>query len=513
MIVATSAPVATARRRVISSSATSAPSPTRVSIAPSSRTRTAWSAVRVDRVSATTAACSAVSTTSSRTSASARIHCTCSAEDVSYSGTGTAPAAQTAKSSSVHSKRVRLMMPTLCPGSMPRATSPLATATTAASTSRAVTGSHRASVVALRSMNVTSAYRSSRPASSALMLAVGSAATTAGKRCSSMLAPSAHGSGPDCIQSCRGPIVPTPAPKTSVACQGSSPDPAATCLRTQPRTDMYAIGVDIGGTKIAAGVVDEDGRIIAKTRRDSAGLDVDALDAAVVDACRELAAGYSVGAIGLAAPGFIGADQATVRFTPNLPWRDHPLRDRVAAGLGLAVPIVVDNDANAAGWAEFRFGVGRDVDDMLLLTLGTGLGGAVVAAGRLVLGAWGVAAEVGHMRVVPDGHTCGCGQQGCWEQYVSGSALVRDARSIAGADPQRAARLLELAGGDPAAITGPSITAAALDGDPLSVELLAEVGRWVGEGSATVAALLDPALVVIGGGVAAADHHQGRVQQ
>src|SRR5665811_1768198 len=103
------------------------------------------------------------------------------------------------------------------------------------------------------------------------------------------------------------------------------------------------------------------------------------------------------------------------------------------------------------------------------------------------------------MRVVPDGHTCGCGQQGCWEQYVSGSALVRDARSIAGADPQRAARLLELAGGDPAAITGPSITAAALDGDPLSVELLAEVGRWVGEGSATVAALLDPALVVIGG--------------
>src|SRR5665647_1764583 len=262
---------------------------------------------------------------------------------------------------------------------------------------------------------------------------------------------------------------------------------------------MYAIGVDIGGTKIAAGVVDEDGRIIAKTRRDSAGLDVDALDAAVIDACRELAAGYSVGAIGLAAPGFIGADQATVRFTPNLPWRDHPLRDRVAAGLGLAVPIVVDNDANAAGWAEFRFGVGRDVDDMLLLTLGTGLGGAVVAAGRLVLGAWGVAAEVGHMRVVPDGHTCGC-----WEQYVSGSALVRDARSIAGADPQRAARLLELAGGDGAAITGPSITAAALEGDPLSVELLAEVGRWVGEGSATVAALLDPALVVVGGGVAAA---------
>lgn len=267
---------------------------------------------------------------------------------------------------------------------------------------------------------------------------------------------------------------------------------------------MHAIGVDIGGTKIAAGVVDDDGRIVAKTKRTSRGLDVDDLDAAVVDACRELAAAHDVGAVGLAAPGFIGADQATVRFTPNLPWRDHPLRDRVAAALGLDVPIVVANDANAAGWAEFRFGVGRDVSDMLLLTIGTGLGGAVVVAGRLVVGAWGMAGEVGHMRVVPDGQLCGCGQSGCWEQYASGSALVREARSAAATDPDRAARLLELADGDPERITGPAVTTAALDGDPLAVDLLADVGRWIGEGSATVAALLDPELVVIGGGVAAA---------
>lgn len=267
---------------------------------------------------------------------------------------------------------------------------------------------------------------------------------------------------------------------------------------------MHAIGVDIGGTKIAAGVVDDDGRIVAKTKRTSRGLDVDDLDAAVVDACRELAAAHDVGAVGLAAPGFIGADQATVRFTPNLPWRDHPLRDRVAAALGLDVPIVVANDANAAGWAEFRFGVGRDVSDMLLLTIGTGLGGAVVVAGRLVVGAWGMAGEVGHMRVVPDGQLCGCGQSGCWEQYASGSALVREARSAAATEPDRAARLLELADGDPERITGPAVTTAALDGDPLAVDLLADVGRWIGEGSATVAALLDPELVVIGGGVAAA---------
>ena len=267
---------------------------------------------------------------------------------------------------------------------------------------------------------------------------------------------------------------------------------------------MYAIGVDIGGTKIAAGVVDDAGRIVAKARRDSVSLDVVALDRAVVSVCEELAAHYTVTAIGLAAPGFIGSDQATVKLTPNLPWRDHPLRDVVVAGLGADVPVVVVNDANAAGWAEFRFGVAQDVDDMLLLTVGTGLGGALVVAGRLVLGAWGMGGEVGHMRVVPGGQLCGCGLRGCWEQYASGSALVREARAAALAEPQRAARLLDGAEGDPARITGPAVTVAAMDGDVLSRELLAEVGRWLGEGSASVATITDPAMVVVGGGVAEA---------
>lgn len=267
---------------------------------------------------------------------------------------------------------------------------------------------------------------------------------------------------------------------------------------------MHAIGVDIGGTKIAAGVVDEDGRIVAKTKRKSRGLDVEALDAAIAEACAELAESHEVGAIGLAAPGFIGADQATVRFTPNLPWRDHPLRDRVADRLGLDVPIVVENDANAAGWAEFRFGVGKDVQDMVLLTLGTGVGGALVAGGRLVLGAFGVAAEVGHLRLVPEGEPCGCGQRGCLEQYASGKALGREARAVAAADPVRAANLIALADGDPAAIKGPLVTQAALDGDPLAVELLAALGSWVGQACASIAAVLDPGLFVLGGGVAAA---------
>lgn len=267
---------------------------------------------------------------------------------------------------------------------------------------------------------------------------------------------------------------------------------------------MLAIGVDIGGTKIAAGVVDDDGSILAQTRRDTDATDARSVDQGVVDVCRELMADHEVGAIGLAAPGFVSADRATVSFTPNLPWRDHDLRGAVAAALRTDVPIVVENDANAAGWAEFQFGVARDVDDMVTLTLGTGLGGAIVSGGVLLRGRWGVAAEIGHMRVVPDGHYCGCGQMGCWEQYVSGSALVRDAQAVAQTRPDRAARIIELAGGKWRRISGHHVTSAAREGDELAVELLATIGRWVGEGAASVAALLDPELFVVGGGLSAA---------
>lgn len=267
---------------------------------------------------------------------------------------------------------------------------------------------------------------------------------------------------------------------------------------------MHAIGVDIGGTKIAVGVVDEAGQILAQVRRDTDADDVAGIDRAIAEACAELAKEHEVGAIGLAAAGFVSPDRTSVLFAPNIAWREYPLAARVGALLGLDVPIVVENDANAAGWAEFRFGAARDATDMLMLTVGTGLGGAVVVDRELVRGKWGVAAEVGHMRVVPGGHYCGCGHEGCWEQYASGSALTRDARHAVIAQPHRAGRLLALAGGDPEEVSGPMVTAAAQEGDELAVELLANLGRWIGEGSASVAALLDPELIVIGGGVGAA---------
>lgn len=267
---------------------------------------------------------------------------------------------------------------------------------------------------------------------------------------------------------------------------------------------MHAIGVDIGGTKIAVGVVDEEGKILAQVRRETDADDVAHIDRAIADACNELVKEHEVGAIGLAAAGFVSPDRTSVNFAPNIAWREYPLAAKVAELVDTDLPIVVENDANAAGWAEFRFGAGRDATDMLMLTVGTGLGGAVIIDQKLVRGKWGMAAEVGHMRVVPEGHYCGCGHEGCWEQYASGSALERDAQHAAVARVTQAARLLELANGDPAEIRGKMVTEAAQEGDALSVELLATLGRWIGEGSASVAALLDPELIVIGGGVGAA---------
>ncbi|WP_062466502.1 ROK family glucokinase [Demequina maris] len=268
---------------------------------------------------------------------------------------------------------------------------------------------------------------------------------------------------------------------------------------------MHAIGVDIGGTKIAVGVVDEDGAIIAKTKRKTQPQDPASIDAAIADAVAELAADHEFHSVGLAAAGFVSSDQEHVLFAPNIAWRDYPLAENVRGLLGRDdVAVVVENDANAAGWAEFAFGAARDVAHMALLTIGTGLGAALVVDGKLVRGAYGFAAELGHLRVVPGGHPCGCGLRGCWEQYASGSALTREARRAALERPVRAARLLELAGGNAIDIHGPQVTEAAMEGDELGIELLAELGRWIGEGSASLAAALDPELFVIGGGVVAA---------
>ncbi len=263
------------------------------------------------------------------------------------------------------------------------------------------------------------------------------------------------------------------------------------------------IGIDVGGTKIAAGVVGPDGAIVARTNRDTPADSVDQTAAAICDAAAELIAGHDVEAVGIGAAGFVSSDRSTVLFAPNLAWRDEPLGARVAETL--KIPVVVENDANAAAWGEFAFGAAKDVEHMVCITVGTGIGGGVVIDGELVRGEHGVAAELGHMRVVPGGHRCGCGARGCWEQYASGRALVREGRAQAESGSLAAAQMLSVCGiTDPAELTGPMITKAAAEGDPCAVELLDDLGRWLGEGLASIVTLFDPSVVVIGGGVSAA---------
>jgi glucokinase len=265
---------------------------------------------------------------------------------------------------------------------------------------------------------------------------------------------------------------------------------------------MNTIGVDVGGTKIAAGVVDEGGVVLAEQRVESPARDAHAIEDAIATLVARLRAEHDVAAVGVGAAGYVDRSRSVVLFAPNLAWREVALRADLEARIGL--PVVVENDANAAAWGEFAFGAGEDIDDLLLLTVGTGVGGGIVLDGHLHRGAFGVAAEVGHLRIVPDGRLCGCGNHGCFEQDASGTALVRAARDEAIGGSLLARELLDRAGGDPARITGPLITEAARDGDPFAVAQLATLGRWLGEGLASLADVLDPAVAVIGGGVSAA---------
>ncbi len=260
------------------------------------------------------------------------------------------------------------------------------------------------------------------------------------------------------------------------------------------------IGVDIGGTKVLGAVVDADGTVLAKCRRETPAGDPPKIVARIVEVIRELAGQYDVTAVGVGAAGWIDAARSTVLFAPNLAWRDEPLRGHIAAEVDL--PVVVENDGNVAAWAEFTFGAARDADDsMALFTVGTGIGGGIVHGGRLVRGSHGMAGELGHVQAVPNGQPCGCGRLGCLEQYASGSALVRFAQQAAKEDPDSTPHLLALAGGSVAAIDGPLVTRAARAGDPGAVAAFNQLGYWLGTGLADLAQILDPQVMVIGGGV------------
>ncbi|QGF23698.1 ROK family glucokinase [Raineyella fluvialis] len=273
-------------------------------------------------------------------------------------------------------------------------------------------------------------------------------------------------------------------------------------LTHRPLPTRPTIGVDVGGTKIAAGLVDGEGTILATVRRPTPARDTAEVVDTIAELVAELSEGQDVEAVGIGAAGFIDSARSTVLFAPNLAWRDEPLKLKVEQRCGL--PVVVENDANAAAWGEFRFGAAQEASSAVVITVGTGIGGGVILDNQLVRGDHGIAAEIGHIKVDRGGRRCGCGQRGCLESYCSGRALLREAREIARTSPHDAARLLELAGGSAEKITGLHVTRAAEEGDPAALECFGQVGWWLGNGMADLAAVLDPAMFVLAGGVSEA---------
>lgn len=253
-----------------------------------------------------------------------------------------------------------------------------------------------------------------------------------------------------------------------------------------PGAGTSAVGIDVGGTKIAAGVVGADGVIRHRLRTETPG-DAAATTRALLDVVRSLAAREDIGAVGIGVPGFVDRVAGEVLVAPNLAWPHEDVAALLHAETGLAA--VLENDATAAAWGEYRFGAARGGGEVLMITVGTGIGGGLVVDGVPYRGARGMAGEIGHLRVVPDGLPCGCGSRGCWEVYASGSALARRAREegLVGA-------------GDPH--PGRTVGAAVAAGDALALALVAELGDWLGQGLASLVNVLDPGLVLVGGGVA-----------
>jgi glucokinase len=267
-----------------------------------------------------------------------------------------------------------------------------------------------------------------------------------------------------------------------------------------------SIGIDVGGTKVLGGVVDSQGNILTTHREETPQSGGSALTQTVIGVIQELLAQYpekEIAAVGISAAGFVSSDRQTMLAAPNIAgWNGLNLRNEIMKEISLS--IVIENDANAAAWGEAKYGAGRGENDVMMLTIGTGIGGGLVNDGELYRGAFGVAGEFGHVRIVPNGIECGCGARGCFEQYASGSALKRHLREEIERSPEQAEKLLARAGGKIENLKGDLIMAAARDGDALALAAFNTTGDWLGAGIASIAMVIDPACVVIGGGVAEA---------
>ncbi len=262
----------------------------------------------------------------------------------------------------------------------------------------------------------------------------------------------------------------------------------------------YTIGIDIGGTKVLGGVVNQSGEILQTARKDTPREGGKELIQVIADVALELAQEFPIDKVGISTAGFVSSDRKTILASANIAgWNGVNLFDELTSLIKM--PVVIENDANAAAWGEFIFGAGVGKENMLMLTVGTGIGGGIIVNGQLLRGAFGIAAEIGHMRVVPEGHLCGCGARGCFEQYGSGNALMRHAREAIAASPDVARNLLSRGNGTLEGLTGRAITDAARDDDPVALAAFNTTAQWLGAGIASLSVILDPEVVVIGGGV------------
>jgi len=266
----------------------------------------------------------------------------------------------------------------------------------------------------------------------------------------------------------------------------------------QARTGL-AVGVDLGGTKIHAAVVDRDGRMSASHRlpTDVAGGPSKVVEDVVRCVCECAADVSRIDAVGIGVAGQVDASTGRVHSAPNLRWRDFPLGERAERALGL--PVFVDNDVRAITWGVWRHGAGQGTDDLLVLFVGTGVGGGVVSGGRILTGDRGMAGELGHSVLVAGGRRCTCGNEGCLEAYVGGWAIAERAAEAAARDPAAGRSLLERAGG--AGITGRLVTEAATEGDPLAIEILQDTSRYLCAAMIGFVHVFNPRRIVLGGGI------------
>ncbi|WP_080794042.1 ROK family protein [Corynebacterium pacaense] len=262
--------------------------------------------------------------------------------------------------------------------------------------------------------------------------------------------------------------------------------------------DRLAVGFDIGGTNMRAGVIDAKGHIVESLSAPSPQT-TEAMEAGIADLVARLRENHEIEAVGLALAGFLDPSCEYVRFAPHLPWRDEPVRARLEGLLGL--PVRLEHDANSAAWGEHRYGSAQGTENWVLFAIGTGIGAALIDDGRIYRGAFGTAPEFGHIRVVPGGRPCACGKQGCLERYCSGTALVDTALELSGTGDFGSSTIKSLIRSDASRLKGKMITEAAREGDRLALAVLEDFSLWLGEALSIVADVLDPGLIVIGGGV------------